>query len=226
MELKILYEDNDIIVVVKPPKVPSQPDKTGDEDMLSCIIKHSKTAEIGLIHRLDRPVGGIMVFGKTKKSTDILNKCVADKTIEKTYYAVVCGDMKNKTGVLEDYLLKNQKLNLSKVVQKGTPNAKYALLEYEVISKIYDEKYKELNLVKISLKTGRHHQIRVQFSNNNTPLWGDNKYNDEFKRSRGWTQIALWSGGLKFNHPITKKEMDFEIKPEGEIFEKFYFNCG
>ena len=80
--------------------------------------------------------------------------------------------------------------------------------------------------MKISLKTGRHHQIRVQFSNNNTPLWGDNKYNDEFKRSRGWTQIALWSGGLKFNHPITKKEMDFEIKPEGEIFEKFYFNCG
>ena len=164
--LKILYEDNHIIVVEKKPNIPSQGDKTGDIDMLTIIKQYIKERDnkpgnvyLGLIHRLDRPVGGVMVFAKTSKAAARLSEQVRNKELKKEYLVVADGKFENEKGHLENYLLKSEKNNLSKIVKEGTKNAKLAILDYKVI------KYKEeidLSVVKINLHTGRHHQIRVQ----------------------------------------------------------------
>ena len=221
MELEILYEDKNIIVVVKPPKVPSQPDKTGDMDILTLIVNHTGIKDIGIVHRLDRPVGGVMVFGKNKKATESLNSQIAQKTMEKTYYAVLCGKLEKEHGILKDYIIKNQKLNISSITDKNAKNAKEAVLEYFTQGYNVDEKYGDITLVKINLKTGRHHQIRVQFANAGYPLWGDNKYNPLFIKNRGWTQIGLWSGGLTFLSPETGDKLTFNKQPSNDIFKKF-----
>lgn len=168
-DLKVIYEDNHIIVVEKPVNVPSQQDKTNDIDMLTIIKQYLKekynkpgNVYLGLIHRLDRPVGGVMVFAKTSKAAARLSEQVRNKEFKKKYLAIVDGKMENGSGVLEDYLLKNERTNTSKVVEEGTKNAKYANLEYEVIA--YNEET-DLSLVKVTLHTGRHHQIRLQFAN-------------------------------------------------------------
>ena len=167
-KLKVIYEDNHIIVVEKPVNIPSQGDKTGDTDMLTIIKEYIKekynkpgNVYLGLIHRLDRPVGGVMVFAKTSKAAARLSEQVREKEFQKSYLVIVDGKMEKEKGTLEDYLLKNEKTNTSKVVKEGTKNSKYAKLDYEVLK--YD---KELNLsvLKILLHTGRHHQIRVQLS--------------------------------------------------------------
>ena len=179
-DLKVIYEDNHIIVVEKPVNVPSQQDKTNDVDMLTIIKQYLKekynkpgNVYLGLIHRLDRPVGGVMVFAKTSKEAARLSEQVRNKEFKKKYLAIVDGKMENGSGVLEDYLLKNERTNTSKVVEEGTKNAKYAKLEYEVIA--YNEET-DLSLVKVTLHTGRHHQIRLQFANISHPLYGDVKY--------------------------------------------------
>lgn len=167
--LKVIYEDNHIIVVEKPVNVPSQQDKTNDIDMLTIIKQYLKekynkpgNVYLGLIHRLDRPVGGVMVFAKTSKAAARLSEQVRNKEFKKKYLAIVDGKIENGSGALEDYLLKNERTNTSKVVKEGTKNAKYAKLEYEVIA--YNEET-DLSLVKVTLHTGRHHQIRLQFAN-------------------------------------------------------------
>ena len=168
-DLKVIYEDNHIIVVEKPVNVPSQQDKTNDIDMLTIIKQYIKekynkpgNVYLGLIHRLDRPVGGVMVFAKTSKSASRLSEQVRNKEFKKKYLAIVDGKIEKRSGVLENYLLKNERTNTSKVVEEGTKNSKYAKLEYEVIA--YNEET-NLSLVKIKLHTGRHHQIRLQFAN-------------------------------------------------------------
>ena len=213
-KLKILYEDNHIIVVEKPPNVPSQADKTTDEDMLTIIKKYIKekynkpgNVYLGLVHRLDRPVGGVMVFAKTSKAASRLSEQVRNKTFKKEYLAIVDGKLDVKSGILEDYLVKNEKNNLSKVTNKETKNAKYAKLDYEVL------KYnKEINLsvLRILLHTGRHHQIRVQLANMGHSICGDQKYGT---RGRG-KQISLWAYKLTIEHPITKESMTFIDVPE------------
>ena len=213
-KLKILYEDNHIIVVEKPPNVPSQADKTTDEDMLTIIKKYIKekynkpgNVYLGLVHRLDRPVGGVMVFAKTSKAASRLSEQVRNKTFKKEYLAIVDGKLDVKSGTLEDYLVKNEKNNLSKVTNKETKNAKYAKLDYEVL------KYsKEINLsvLRILLHTGRHHQIRVQLANMGHSICGDQKYGT---RGRG-KQISLWAYKLTIEHPITKESMTFTDIPE------------
>lgn len=216
MKLKIIYEDKEILVVVKPPQIPSQPDKTGDEDMvtvLSCYLaekQKKKEIYLGLVHRLDRPVGGIMVFAKTKEANQILSEQIRKNEMEKGYKAVLCGNLKAEKGELRDTLLKNERKNMSSVVSKETKNAKEAILTYEKEKCITTLDYGDLTLVKISLQTGRHHQIRVQFSYAGYPLWGDSKYNSLFQKKGGWHQIALWSGLLVFSHPKTKERMCFE----------------
>ena len=212
--MKVLYEDNQIIVVEKEPNVPSQQDKTGDIDMLTLVKKYIKEkynkpgdVYIGLVHRLDRPVGGVMVFARTSKSAARLSEQVRNKTLQKVYIAVVDGKIENKTGVLEDYLYKDERNNISKVVNKEKKNAKLAKLEYEVIN--YDEK-RDLTTVKIKLYTGRHHQIRVQFANFGHSLFGDQKYG---VRGRG-KQIRLWAYELSFEHPVKKEKMTFTSKPD------------
>ena len=213
-KLKVIYEDNHIIVVEKIPNVPSQSDKTGDIDMLTMVKQYIKekynkpgNVYLGLVHRLDRPVGGIMIFAKTSKAASRLSDQVREKVFKKKYLAVVDGKIENKSGTLEDYLYKDERNNISRVVNKDKKNAKLAKLDYEVIK--YDE-VKNLSLVKVNLHTGRHHQIRVQLSNFGHSIFGDQKYGT---RGQG-KQIALWAYELNINHPITKEEMTFKDLPE------------
>ncbi len=212
-DLKILYEDNQIIVVEKAPNIPSQADKTGDMDMLSLVKqyikeKYNKPGEvyIGLVHRLDRPVGGVMVFARTSKSASRLSEQARNKTLKKTYIAVVDGHFEEENGVLKDYLYKDERNNISKVVNKDKKNSKLAKLEYEILD--YDEK-RDLSTVKIKLHTGRHHQIRVQFANLGHSLYGDQKYG---VRGKG-KQIRLWAYELEFEHPVKKERMSFKSMP-------------
>lgn len=212
--LKIIYEDNHIIVVEKIPNIPSQADKTGDMDMLTLVKgyikeKYNKPGNVylGLVHRLDRPVGGIMVFAKTSKAASRLSEQVRTKRIKKVYLAVVDGKFDKTKGTLEDYLYKDERNNISKVVKKEKKNAKLAKLDYEVLK--YNE-VKDLSLVKVNLHTGRHHQIRVQLSNFGHSIFGDQKYGT---RGKG-KQIALWAYQLTIIHPTTKEEMVFEDLPE------------
>ena len=212
-KVNVLYEDNQIIVVEKEPNIPSQSDKTGDIDMLTMVKQYVKEkynklgeAYIGLVHRLDRPVGGVMVFARTSKAASRLSEQVRNKTFNKTYIAVVDGKIKEKSGVLEDYLYKDERNNISKVVSKDKKNAKLAKLEYEVLD--YDEK-RNLSTVKIKLHTGRHHQIRVPFANFGHSLYGDQKYGT---RGKG-KQIRLWAYELEFEHPVKKEMMIFKSIP-------------
>lgn len=212
-QLKVIFEDNHIIVVEKPVNIPSQADKTGDVDLLSIVKKYIKekyqkpgNVYLGLIHRLDRPVGGVMVFAKTSKAAARLSNQVREKQFQKTYLVIVNGKMEKQKDTLQDYLLKNEKKNMSKVVPEGTKNSKLAILDYEVL------KYEpELNLsvLKITLHTGRHHQIRVQLSGRNHSIYGDQKYGG---RGHG-KQIALWAYELKIYHPITNEQLTFHSKP-------------
>lgn len=211
--MKVIYEDNQIIVVEKEPNIPSQSDKTGDEDMLTMVKKYIKEkynkpgeVYIGLVHRLDRPVGGVMVFARTSKSASRLSEQVRNKTLKKTYIATVDGKIEQEQGILEDYLYKDERNNISKVVNKDKKNAKLAKLDFQVLS--YDEK-RDLTVVKINLHTGRHHQIRVQFANFGHSLYGDQKYG---VRGRG-KQIRLWAYKLELEHPTKKEIMTFESMP-------------
>ncbi|RKD21414.1 23S rRNA pseudouridine1911/1915/1917 synthase [Caminicella sporogenes DSM 14501] len=218
-DIKIIHEDKHIIVAEKPPKMPTQSDKTGDIDMLSLLKEYlkknypaAKNPYIGLVHRLDRPVGGLMVFAKTREANAWLSEEIRTKRFKKEYYAVVCGKPEKEKAELRNYLLKLRTVNMSKVVTKDTKKAKEAILEYELIDSVDTKEYGILSLVKIFLKTGRHHQIRVQFSYNGLPLWGDNKYNKTFVKMRKWTQIALWASSITFNHPKNKNLCRFESK--------------
>ena len=212
-KLNVIYEDNHIIVVEKPVNIPSQGDKTGDIDMLSIIKdylkeKYNKPGNVylGLVHRLDRPVGGVMGFAKTSKAASRLSEEVRLKEFQKTYLVIVNGKMENKKGTLEDYLLKNERNNISKVVKENTKNSKLAILDYEVLK--YDEEI-DLSVLKINLHTGRHHQIRVQLSSRNHSIYGDQKYGG---RGHG-KQITLWAYKLKIKHPTTKEIMEFTSIP-------------
>ncbi len=200
----ILYEDNHLLVVVKKANVPVQKDESNDLDLLTILKKYIKdkynkpgNVYLGLVHRLDRPVSGIMVFAKTSKSAKRLSSQFLNHQVTKIYHALVFGKL-NIKGCLEDKLLKDHKNNITRVSKKG----KEAILNYEVV------KYKNnLSLVKIYLKTGRSHQIRVQFSSRNHPLVGDKKYGND----KSNYDIALMATYLSFYHPITKKKMEFEI---------------
>ncbi len=212
--LKVLYEDNHIIVVEKPVNIPSQADKTGDVDLLTIVKqyikeKYNKPGEVylGLVHRLDRPTGGVMVFARTSKSASRLSEQIRNKTMHKKYLCIVDGKMENQTGSMRDFLLKNERTNTSKVVKEGAKNAKEAILDYEVVK--YNEEI-NMSVVKVNLHTGRHHQIRVQFASRGHSLSGDQKYGT---RGRG-KQLALWAHSLSFIHPTTKEELTFEDYPE------------
>lgn len=218
MQPMILYEDSFLLCVVKPSGMPAQPDKTGDMDILTFLQQKEKSNAIGLIHRLDRPVGGVMLFAKTKEAEGILSQMVQKKQIKKEYFAVVCGKA-NEKEKLEDYLLKNGRTNLSSVVDKNTKGAKKAVLIYDR-KEVLEEGDCFLSLLKIELETGRHHQIRVQLSQRGLPIWGDQKYNTIQKMKKG-TKIALWSYSLTFLHPKTGEILFIKAIPEGEPFSKF-----
>ena len=208
--MNVIYEDNHIIVVEKPVNIPSQADNTGDKDMITMVKeylkeKYNKTGNVyvGLVHRLDRPVGGIMVFAKTSKAASRLSESIRTNSFHKTYLAVVNGHLEDD--VLEDYLYKNETLNTTTVVNKDKHGAKFAKLSYKVLKEI-----ENLSLVEIALETGRHHQIRVQFASRGHSLYGDQKYGKGPKN----TQIALWAYKLEFKHPVKDEIMKFECNPK------------
>ena len=209
--LKILYEDNHIIVVIKPYNVPVQADSSNDLDMLTIIKNYIKekynkpgNVYLGLVHRLDRPVGGVMVFAKTSKAASRLSEEVRTNKIHKTYLAVVHGILDKKNGKLINKMSKDEKTHNSYIDEK---NGKEAILEYKVIKEEDD-----LSLLKINLITGRHHQIRLQLSNINHPIYGDQRYGLQDKK-----QIMLYAYKLEFTHPVTKEVMIFKNLPNWDI---------
>ena len=216
--MKILFEDEYILAAEKPQGMPSQADKTGDTDLLSELEAYTGKP-LGLLHRLDRPVGGVMLFAKDKKAEAILAKDLQENKLNKRYLTVLCGKLPADEGTMEDFLLKNARTNLSEVVSKDRKGAKKAILHYKRIAEIETD-IGILTLVEIKLETGRHHQIRVQTSHAGVPIWGDKKYHKNFPK-RGKTDIALWSYRLEGMHPKTKDPFVFKAMPEKEPFTLF-----
>ena len=208
----IIFEDNHIIVVLKPFNIPSQADDSGDTDMLTMIKDYLKekyqkagNAYAGLLHRLDRPTGGIMVFAKTSKAASRLSETIREGEFEKKYFAVVMGQPKEKQGRLVHYLLKDEKNNNVGIVPLSTSGAKRAELDYKVL-KTADG----LSLVNIDLLTGRSHQARVQMASMFTPILGDIRYGGQRAAA---DNLALFSYSLRFEHPVTHNTMAFKAYP-------------
>ena len=174
---------------------------------------------LAVIHRLDRPVGGIMVLAKTQEAAAELSDQVQDGTMIKYYQAILTGELPDEYGTLEDYLVKDGRTNTTKVVAKGTKGAKKAVLDYEVLD-VLETDEGVLSYVLIQLLTGRHHQIRVQMANQGAGIWGDTKYNPRFQKvKRRYQQIGLYATRLEFDHPVTGEHLVFKNEPEGEAFD-------
>ena len=206
-KINIIYEDNHLLVVEKQVNIPVCEDESKDLDLLTILKKYLKekynkpgNVYLGLVHRLDRPVGGIMVFAKTSKAASRLSNEIRKNNFKKTYLAVVENKIKDHD-TLVDYLTKDSKTNKVSVTNKK--EGKLSILDYTVI-----DKKDNLSLVEINLKTGRSHQIRVQFSSRNNPLYGDQKYNKNAKKN---TQIALFAYKISFTHPTTKEALTFTL---------------
>lgn len=211
--LNVLYEDNHIIVVEKKAGVLSQSDITGAIDLLTIIKEYVKekynkpgNVYIGLVHRLDKEVGGIMVFARTSKAARRLNEEIKNHNFKKTYVAVLDGVLDKKEDTLIDYIYKDEKKRISKIVDKNYIGAKKADLSYNIIG------YKNnKTIVKVNLVTGRYNQIRVQFKNIGYPLLGDKKYG-----SNKNTSLRLFAYNLSFMHPVKKELMNFKLLPRWE----------
>lgn len=222
-DLFVLYEDNHIIVAVKPQNIPSQSDISGDDDMLSKVKRYVKEkynkegeAYIGLVHRLDRPTGGIMVFARTSKAAERLSKQIRDNEMHKIYYAVTVKVPQLKSDTLINYLKKDEKNNIVKIAPQSEQGVKKAQLSYKVLQTKGD-----LALLEVKLVTGRSHQIRVQLAGINCPLFGDNKYGKE--KNMQSTNLGLWAGRLELTHPVTKQKMTFACPPELDAKPWSYF---
>lgn len=231
---RILYEDKDIIVWHKPAGIATQTARVGQADMVSETANYLKSPYVGVVHRLDQPVEGILVFAKNKEAAAKLSRQATGEIMRKEYLALVCGRNIPREGELVDYLLKDGKTNISRIVPPEVKGAKKAVLEYEVIKEILSEKrdnnQDSLALVKILLHSGRHHQIRVQMAGAGMPLLGDHKYGGqtalELSARLGVRETALCAYRLSFVHPRTGERMQFEIKPESEAFRgKFQDNA-
>ena len=214
-KVNVIYEDNHLLVVVKPQNVPVQQDASGDKDLLTMLKEYVKEkynkpgdAYVGLVHRLDRPTGGVMVFARTSKAAARLQECMKEGEFEKRYFAVVCGEVKQKRKKLVDYLLKNSATNTVMCVPQATDGAKRAELDYRVLA---ENKNPDLTLVDVALITGRGHQARVQLANNGNPIFGDARYGGD-KLAKGHN-LSLWATELKFLHPVTKEKMVFRVFP-------------
>lgn len=224
MRAEILYEDEHLLVCVKPAGMDSQASRGLNPDMVSEIRNYlkadcGKLPYVGVIHRLDRPVSGIMVYGKTQKASGTLSNQVKNHQMKKIYYAVLCGKPVDKQGELVDYLWKDGKTNTSRVVKAD--QGKKAVLKYRILG-VKEDQERTLSLAEIDLQTGRHHQIRVQFSHFGFPLLGDTRYQkEESDRSRR-DPLALAAVGLGFRHPETGKWMEFKKEPEQPVFLGFH----
>ena len=209
-EIPVLYEDNHLLVVVKPPNLPVQADRSGDDDLLSILKryigqKYEKPGAVylGLVHRLDRPVGGVMVFARTSKAASRLSQAFAGHAQDKRYLAVAQGDIPDAR-TLEDWLWKDSATGTVRVVDPGVSGAKAAKLDTRPLAR-----RNGLTLIEVRLHTGRAHQIRVQHAHAGFPLWGDARYGG----GRPGQQIALWACALGFEHPVRHEPMRFTAPP-------------
>ena len=216
MNLNVIFEDNHIIVVENPAGVPTQADESGVLDMQSIIKQYLKekynkpgNVFVGIVHRLDRNVGGIMVFAKTSKGARRLSEEIRDRRFHKRYIAVVDGVLHKSEDVLEDYLFKDEKKNMVKVVPKDARGAKYAKLDYKVM-----KSSKSRTMILINLHTGRAHQIRVQFASRGHALIGDTKYGN-VKLDR----ILLWAYEIEFKHPVKDEIVKFTLLPDEQYYK-------
>ena len=233
MNYKIIFEDKDIVVCHKMAGVPVQTGKIGAIDLVSELKNHimkssktkpSKEPYLGVVHRLDQPVEGVILFAKNQAAAGALSKQLTTGIMNKCYYAVAAGVPEKglEKGVLIDFLVKDAKTNSSSVTTKD--KGKEAKLEYTLIQKAFaDENF--YALYDIHLLTGRHHQIRVQMANAKMPLLGDKKYGNDFSDDISMKlnvkNVALCAYKLEFIHPTLKKKMEFRITPEGQIFQHF-----
>lgn len=211
----VIFEDNQILVAVKPQNIPTQQDSSCDKDMLNMlkdylVKKYNKSGQayLGLVHRLDRPTGGVMVFAKTSKSAERLCEQIKTDEFEKTYFTVVNGTPRIKQATLVNYLKKDEKNNIVKICPQTEDGAKEAILTYQVL-----ETVGEKSLVKVSLQTGRSHQIRVQMANIGCPVVNDVKYGAKTQKGN----LALWATVLKFNHPVSKARLTYKVTPPTDI---------
>lgn len=212
-DLTVLFEDNHIIVALKPQGVPSQGDNTGDEDMLTIIKEYLKEkylkpgkVYLGLVHRLDRSTGGVMVFAKTSKAAARLSEQLKEGLFSKKYLAVTTSRPQEKAARLTHYLYKDVSSNTVKVVPMSSEGAKKAILDYNDLE---DDLEEGLHLIDVKLHTGRTHQIRVQLATIGCPIYADAKYGELVPGAR----LALWAYDLSFTHPTTEKIMSFRVFP-------------
>ena len=222
MGLNILFEDDHVLVVKKDAGIPVQAGKMRIMDLQGLIKnelyrRNRKGGEpyLGLIHRLDQPVEGVMVFAKTPFAAGALSEQVTDGRMKKHYLALLCGKPSEDSGKLVDYLIKDGRTNTSSVVKSQEKDAKRAELNYQVL-----KRYEDTTLVEVELITGRHHQIRVQMANAGWPLYGDTKYNPQFQDVTEHVQTALCAYKLSFVHPKTKKVMEFCIEPDNSMLKQ------
>lgn len=228
MRTKIIYEDDHIIIARKPAGLATQTAKVGQQDMVSELKNYlaskqrGKAPYLAVIHRLDQPVEGLLVFAKEKQAAAALTKQLGEGTLNKQYYAVICGKPCRETGELVDYMYKDNagKAQVVTGQQDKYPEAKKAVLQYQIIKELSAEK--ELFLADIHIDTGRFHQIRAQMAYAGMPLLGDSKYGSEtsmaLSREQGIRNVALCAYCLELTHPVTQEKMSYNVEPEGRVF--------
>lgn len=238
MKTEILFEDEDILVVYKPVGIATQAAGFMQADVfselknyLSMTSKERKEPYLGIIHRLDQPVEGVLVFAKNPTSAAALSKQIAQRMLKKEYLAAVYlseeasyKEEKGKSITLTDYLLKDGKTNMSRVVSALEKDAKKAMLSYEILS-VKESADEKLALLSIQLETGRHHQIRVQCAHAGMPLLGDQKYgskeSQEYSQNQNVKDVALCAHKLTFKHPKTGKKIEFSAEPRKQAIQAF-----
>jgi len=247
MRIKILYEDPDIFVIYKPAGIATQTAKVGQADVVSELTNYLAKSRmdkakggmppfVGVVHRLDQPVEGVLVFGKHKQATAALNQQLKDKALQKHYLAAVCGKPQEESARLVDYVIKDRD-GLAKIVRETDAEAKKAVLDYRVLDTCElqvgagrmpsDEEVQavETSLLEVKIKTGRFHQIRVQMAGAKCPLLGDQKYGNRLSltisNSLNIRNVALCAYHLEFNHPQTGKRMEYTVNPENRAFAIF-----
>ena len=239
MQKNIIYEDEAILAVFKPAGIATQTARLGQQDMVSELKNYlvkkpeyrgKNQPYIGVVHRLDQPVSGILVFAKTKQAAAELGRQITSGKMHKYYYAVVYGRPDVQKERLENFLYKNAKTNLSLIVEEGIPNAKKAVLEYKLVKSLIaleeNAEPEEISLIEIKLITGRHHQIRAQMSHAGMPLIGDNKYGNDKSKNLSYEikcrNVSLCAYKLEFFHPVSMKKITFEKQPEEDVFTPFF----
>lgn len=215
VEPAIIYEDNHLLVVIKPQNVPTVADSSHDQSLQEA-LKDYTHGFVGIVHRLDRVTGGVMVFAKTSKAAARLTEQIQNGTFKKTYYAIVQGVPKQRTATLVNWLAKDEIHNTVAVVPQSTTGAKRAELTYQTVTTVAGD-----TLVTVELATGRSHQIRVQMKHIGNPIVGDARYGGT---RTGVKDIALWAYQLEFDHPVTKDRLKFIVNPpEDGTWAKFDF---